>query len=133
MLILSQKEIIWSIFAPHHGHNICDGGFAHGKSALKRQTKEGLPPARLGVDVAAVFEKTKHHSAEVLLEADFREFERVATMGGISQFFHFTFKKGNTVLMHHLATDTTSSVAFEVTNQYTNDANPVRRVKKVAI
>ena len=124
---------MWSIFALCHGHSICDGGFAHGKRALRQQIRKRRPPARSEEDTVTVLSHLKNHSAELVLESADRDFHKVATMSGISQFFHFTFKGGNTVLMSQLAKDPTSTCAYKVFNEYTDGRNPVRKVDRVLV
>ena len=80
-----------------------------------------------------VLSRLKNHSAELVLESADRDFEKVATMCGISQFFHFTFKGENTVFMSQLPKDPSPTCAYKVLNEYTDGRNPVRKVDRVLV
>ena len=72
-----------SIFAAHHDHSICDGGFAHGKPAVRKRTRLDLEPIRKGNDLVHVFNGINKHTAELMKDRADLSFDRVMTMSGI--------------------------------------------------
>ena len=117
------------IFAPHHGHSVCDGGFAHLKNAVRQWPKKGYQPPRDGEALMTVIETIKSHTAELMEEGDDLSFIRVKTMEGILAHYCFRFFRGNVVVMYKLARDEEPSQAFRVTNLKAADG--ARKVVKV--
>ena len=118
-----------SIFAAHHGHSICDDGFAHGKQAVRKRTRLGLEPVRKGNDLVHVFNGINKHTAELMEDRADKSFDQVMTMSGIQKRYHFTFADGDKIFMYNLAKDQQPSLVYQVTPN--TSADGVYRVRNV--
>ena len=117
------------IFAPNHGHSVCDGGFAHTKNAVRQWPKKGHQPPQDGEALISVIETIKGHTAELVEEGDDLSFIRVKTMAGIKAHYCFRFYNGNVVVMYKLAKDEEPSQAFRVADTTGSDGE--KKVFKV--
>ena len=129
VLTTIEMVITLCIFAPHHGHSVCDGGFAHRENAVHQWPKKGHRPPRDGEALMTVIETIQKHTAELMEEDNDLSFTRVKTMAGIQSHYCFRFFRGNVVVMYKLASDEKPFQAFRVTNLTAADG--ARKVVKV--
>lgn len=118
-----------SIFAPHHGHSICDTGFAHEKKAVRQRAKKDLRPARSGEDLLHIFGTIKNHTAETMENENDLSFTRVTTMSGIQKHYHFNFANEDMIFMYRLACDQQPLLVYQVKKEANSDG--VRKVVNV--
>jgi hypothetical protein len=83
------------IFAPGHGHSLCDGHFGVGKKAIRRRFAGAL--VATVEDVRQEFSKLTNTTVKVIPSVPQRDWRLLPLAEGIMHFYAFTFPEAGTV------------------------------------
>lgn len=87
-----HPSVFYHVFAPYHGHNICDVSAAQAKEALRNTMRDHQAPLTSTLQITSVVNGVKHHFAYAAPPN--RSYGDIRTMDGITSYFSYTLKDG---------------------------------------